>query len=117
MACLDLLIQRFTFRLQGGRFPEEMTKHAPLMGPSPVLPEIDRLPGAKHKLTSINAEAEGLGGERCADVGRHVIGPFVGMAIAARFGNDVGHPVGEILQNAGVCVFIDREAATCMLRV
>ena len=41
-----------------------MAKDASLMGPSTVLPEVDRLPGSQGKASRFNAEAEGLTGER-----------------------------------------------------
>ena len=112
MTGLDLLIQASSQGLLRRGFSDQMAKNAPVMGPSTVLPEIDRLPGAQGKSSRFDAEAEGLTGERRADVGGHVIGAFVVVAVPTGFGHDDPHPIGEILKNPRIGVFIDGEAGT-----
>ena len=45
-----------------------------MLGPGPVLPEIDGLPGAEQQPPSSERQGEGGAGEGRADVGGHVIG-------------------------------------------
>ena len=75
-----------------------------------MFPEVHGLPGAQQQLASTHAQAEGLAGECCSDVGRHVIGSFVVMEITAVFWNGIGHPCIEVLQHPWIRVLIDREA-------
>ena len=75
-----------------------------------MLPEVHGLPGAQQQLSSTDAQAEGLAGECCSDMGRHVIRSFVVMEIAAVFWNGIRHPCIQVLQNPWISVLVDREA-------
>ena len=77
-----------------------------------VLPEVHGLPGAKQQLPSTDAQAEGLAGQCCSDMGRHVIRSFVGMEIPAVFRNGIGHPRIKVLQHPWISVLVDGEACT-----
>ena len=54
-----------------------------MLAPGPVLPEIDRLPGAEQQPPSSERQGEGGAGEGRADMGGHVIGALVVVAIGA----------------------------------
>ena len=54
--------------------PQQMQTQLAMLGPGPVLPEIDRLPGAEQQPPSSERQGEGGAGEGSADVGGHVIG-------------------------------------------
>ncbi len=54
--------------------PQQMQTQLAMLGPGPVLPEIDGLPGAEQQPTSSKRQGEGGAGEGRADVGGHVIG-------------------------------------------
>lgn len=89
---------------------------------APVLPEINSLPGAEQQSTVLKRQAELAGGEGRTDVGRHVVGPFIGVDVGAQvapaahrpdalFGHQ-GPQVGrEVAQHPRIGVLIDREAA------
>ena len=88
-----------------------------------MFPEIDRLPGSQQQSPVLNAEAHGLGGERCADMGWHVVITFVVVQVTATSAirsarpspvlrHHCIHPGRQIFENPWVRVFIDGEAAT-----
>ena len=54
--------------------PQQMQTQLAMLGPGPVLPEIDGLPGAEQQPPSSERQGEGGAGEGRADVGGHVIG-------------------------------------------
>ena len=74
-----------------------------------MFPEVHGLPGAQQQFSSNHAQAEGLAGECCSDVGRHVIGSLVVMEITAVFWNGIGHPCIQVFQHPWIRVLIDRE--------
>lgn len=93
-----------------------------MLGPGPVLPEIDGLPGAEQQPPASERQGEGGAGEGRADVGGHVIGTFVVMAIGAQIAPaaDRSHALlgheglqvsGQIDQHPRVSVFVDGERA------
>ena len=77
-----------------------------------VFPDVHVLPGAQQQLSSTDAQAEGLAGQCCSDMGRHVIRSFVVMQITAVFWNGIRHPCIKVLQNPWISVLIDRQACT-----
>jgi hypothetical protein len=87
-----------------------------------MLPEIDGLPGAEQEATLAEGQTQMGAGQGRADVGRHVVGPFVGMAIgaelaqAADWANPLDRSQGlqvsrQIDTHLGVGIFVDGEAA------
>ena len=91
-----------------------------MLGPGPVLPEIDGLPGAEQQPTSSERQGEGGAGEGRADVGGHVIRALVVVAIGAQLAPaaDRSHPLlghqglevgGQIDKHPRVGVLVDRE--------
>ena len=87
-----------------------------------MLPEIDRLPGAQEHSAVVNTQAHGLGGERCADMGWHVVITFVVVQVTATstvrsarpsavLRHHGIHPGRQIFQDPWIGIFIDGEAA------
>ena len=76
-------------------FPEQMQAQIPPMGPRPVLPQVHRLPGAELESPLLEGQTQAGGGEGGADVGRHVVGPFVGVDPGPGFPQpaDRAHPL------------------------
>ena len=96
-----------------------------MLGPGPVLPEIDSLPGADQQTPASEGQGEGGAGEGRADVGGHVIRAFVVVAVRAQFAPtaDRSHPLlghqglevgGQIHQHPRVGVLVDSERAAGM---
>jgi len=101
-----------------GSLPQQMQTQLAMVSPGPVLPEIDGLPGAEQQPTISERQGEGGAGEGRADVGGHVIGALVVVAIGAQFAPaaDRSHPLlghqglqvgGQIDQHPRVGVFVD----------
>ena len=104
-----------------------MKAKSALLGPGAVFPEVDGLPGAEHQLAVLKAEAQAGTGESGADVGWHVIGPLVVVAVGAQRALAADRPcalprhqspqVGrQVSQHPGIGVFIDGEGAAGVQR-
>ena len=63
--------------------PSKLQAQLTMLGPGPMLPEIDGLPGAKHSAPASKQQGEGGTGEGRADGGGPVIGALVVVALGA----------------------------------
>ena len=102
--------------------PQQMQAQRTMLAPGPMLPEIDGLPSAEQQSPIAKRQGEGGAGQGRADVGGHVIGALVVVAIGSQItpATDRSHPLlghqglevgGQIHQNPGVGVLVDRERA------
>ena len=80
-----------------------------------VLPEVQRLPGAKSE--PARGHRNRLRGFRHgrARVGGHVVRAFVVVLPGARFGGKIGDEVREVAQHSGICIFLNHEAGRGVL--
>ena len=69
-----------------------MQRQLPTAAQAAVVPEIDRLPGAKHQSGAIEGERQAGGGKGGADVGRHVIRALIVVGIRPPFAEAADRP-------------------------
>ena len=81
------------------------------MRTQPVLPQIDALPRAQREAGAGERNRELDGGQRGANVSRHVIGTFVAMTEEhIAIGHEAGEETLEVAAHVGIGIFLNDEA-------
>ena len=76
----------------------------------PVLEQEDPLPGAELQPPIRDGDAELRLGQCALDVGRHVVGPFVIVAVErAILRHDPPQKRSEVAPNLGRCILLDQQ--------
>lgn len=82
------------------------------MPPSPVLPQVQPLPGAEAELATDHGNLLRRPSHRAAQVRGHVVGPLEGMRVAAvALRREAGEPCLEVVTSGGIGVLLDHEGA------
>src|SRR5262249_34462839 len=91
-------------------FPRDVYDDVTRVGAVAVFPEVEGLPGAECEAAV--GDGDGFGGvsEDGAGVRGHVVGAFVVVLPAARFGGKLRDPGFEIAEHGGVGILLDHEA-------
>ena len=74
-----------------------------------VLPKVNALPGAQHKVSVGDRDLLGGMSQHAANMGRHVIGALGAVDIVATFGHKLGKEGLQIRQNIRIRIFLDDE--------
>src|SRR5437660_197601 len=80
-----------------------------------VLPQVDRLPGAKEQLAVADGDRLGGAGEGRADVRGHVVRAFGAVLVVGVLGRDAIRPALQVALDGRVGVLLDHERCTGVL--